>query len=203
MNAGERRVLLSHTSPGGPTAKHVRGSLIASSLQTLREVGLYDRYIALLHPTYRDEVLFALASSWLPLAVAEAHYQACEELDLDEARMAALGEAVSKRIMGTYLGTLVRTGRGIGPLSPWLVLNQYHRVCERIVDGGTFIVTETGPKDAVVETRGLALFQFRYFRKAALGIFRGAALMFAKSCHVRELPGANKHDLLVVSLSWV
>jgi hypothetical protein len=203
VSVDERRVLLSHTSPGGPSAKHVRGSLIASSLQTLREVGLYDRYLKRLPATFRDDVLFALASSWLPMAAAEAHYQACEELELDELQMSSLGETVSKRIMGTYLGTLVRSGRGIGPLSPWLVLHQYHRVCERIVDGGVFIVTETGPKDALVETRGLPLFQFRYFRKAALGIFRGASLMFAKSCHARELPAANKRDQLIVGLSWV
>ena len=201
--SGNARVLLQHTSPNGLIARHVRGSLIASSLQTLRELGYFERYSAKLPAAYRDEVLFVLASSWLPMKIAEAHYRACEELGLDEAQLTANGEAVSRRIMGTYLATMTRTGRNMGTLSPWLPLKQYHRVCERIIDGGSFVVSEVGPKDALVETRGLPLFQFRYFRMAALGVFRGAAGMFAKTCYVRELPSRVNSEQLVVSVSWV
>jgi hypothetical protein len=198
------RVLLDHNGANGPLVRNVRGSLLASSLHTLRELGYYDRYLANLPQRYREPVLFGLASSWLPLEVAEAHYKACDDLQLDDSAIVVIGETVAKRIMGTFLGTLLRTGRGIGAApTPWLVLNQYHRVCERIVDGGKFTVIETGPKDAIVQTRGLPLFRSRYFRTATLGMFRGGLGLFAKACFARELPERSSRESLTVSLRWV
>lgn len=198
-----QRVLLDHTSARNAT-QNVRGSLIASSLQTLKELGHYEHYLTRLPAAHRESVLFALASSWLPLELAEAHYQACDDMKLEDAQVVALGEAVSKRIMGTFLGTLFRTGRTVGAApTPWLVLGQYHRVCERIIDGGRFMVTELGPKDAIVQTRGLPLFRFRYFRTATLGMFRGGVGMFSKSCVARELSARSSRDCLTVSLRWV
>lgn len=202
--AGTSRVLLDHSSPNGPVTRNVRGSLLASSLQTLREAGHYDRYLTLLPAAHREQILFALASSWLPIEVAAAHYKACDDLQLDESQMIEIGEAVAKRIMGTFLGTLMRTGRSMGAApTPWLVLNQYHRVCERIIDGGKFMVTEVGPKDAVITTRGLPLFGYRYFRTATLGMFRGGLGIFAKSCFAREISEKSSRDTLCVSARWV
>jgi hypothetical protein len=208
MNVGEmvsaQRILLDHDSTNGPVMRHVRGSLIASSLQTLRELGYYEAYVARLPARFHEAVLLGVASSWLPLEVAEAHYGACDALELDDNAIVAIGEAVSKRIMGTFLGTLLRTGRNFGATpTPWLVLCQYHRVCERILDGGKFMVTELGPKDALVQTRGLPLFRSRYFRTATLGMFRGGVNVFAKSCFARELPERSTRDALTVSLRWV
>jgi hypothetical protein len=204
MMVSAQRVLLDHSSSNGPVMRNVRGSLIASSLQTLRELGYYERYLTKLPEQYREPVLFSVASSWLPLEVAEAHYQACDDLALDDGEIVAIGEAVSKRIMGTFLGTMLRAGRNFGAApTPWLVLCQYHRVCERILDGGKFMVTELGPKDAVVQTRGLPLFRSRYFRTATLGMFRGGVGVFAKSCFAREVAERSTRDSLTVSLRWV
>lgn len=202
--AQEQRVLLDHSSPNGSVMRNVRGALLASSLQSLREMGLFERYLSHLPKAYHEPVLFALASSWQPLEIAEAHYKACDDMELDDAQLIAIGEAVSKRIMGTFLGTIFRTGRTFGAApTPWVVLCQYHRVCERILDGGRFMVMEVGPKDAIVQTRGLPLFRFRYFRTATLGMFRGGVNVFAKSCFARELPERYSHESLTVSLRWV
>lgn len=199
-----QRVLLEHSSANGPQMKNVRGSLIASSLQTLRELGHFERYEKLLPEQYREQVLFGLASSWMPLEVAEAHYGACDDLGLDEAQIIEIGEHVSRRIMGTFLGTIFRTGRNFGAApTPWLVLTQYHRICERILDGGKFMVIELGPKDALIQTRGLSLFRSRYFRTGTLGMFRGAVGLFSKSCFAREVPERSSRDMLSVSLRWV
>jgi hypothetical protein len=202
--AGTHRVLLDYASPNGPLTRNVRGSLIASSLQTLREQGHYARYESLLPAEHRETILFALASSWLPIEAAAAHYRTCDALKLDDTQMVEIGEAVARRIMGTFLGTLLRTGRSMGAApTPWLVLNQYHRVCERIIDGGRHVVSELGPKDAMVQTRGLPLFEYRYFRTATLGMFRGGLGSFAKSCFARELTERATRDSIVVSLRWV
>jgi hypothetical protein len=199
-----QRVLLDHSGASGSVTRHVRGSLIASSLHTLRELGHFEHYLTHLPEKYREPVLFGLASSWLPLEVAEAHYQACDDLRLDDGSIIQIGEAVARRIMGTFLGTLLRTGRGFGAApTPWLALGQYHRICERILDGGKYMVIERGPKDATVQTRGVPLFRSRYFRTATLGMFRGGVGMFAKSCFAKELPERSSHDSLSVSLRWV
>lgn len=200
----DQKVLLEHTSVNGPVMRNVRGALIASSLQTLRELGFYERYLGKLPERYREQVLYSVASSWLPLEVAEAHYQACDDLALDDADIIRIGEAVSKRIMGTFLGTLMRTGRTFGAApTPWLVLTQYHRVCERILDGGKYLVIEQGPKDALIQTRGLPLFRSRYFRTATIGMFRGGVAVFSKTCFARELPEKSGTDAMTVSLRWV
>jgi len=202
--AGTQRVLLDYSSPSGLITRHVRGSLIASSLQTLREQGHYDRYLTLLPAAQRETVLYSLASSWVPIEAASAHYRACDDLRLDEGQMIAIGEAVAKRIMGTFLATLLRTGRSLGAApTPWLVLNQYHRVCERIIDGGRHVVTELGPKDAVVQTLGLPLFDHHYFRTATVGMFRAGIGIFAKACYARELTDRATRDSIAVSLRWV
>lgn len=75
-------------------------------------------------------------------------------------------------------------------------VRKHHR--RRLVRG-----ERSRPKDALVETRGLPLSQFRSFRMAALGVLRGAAGMFAKTCYVRELPSRVNTEQLLVSVSWV
>jgi hypothetical protein len=196
--------IVEHESEGGPRTTQVRGSLLASSLQTLREFGYFDKYLQHLPRTHHEAVLFAVANSWLSLEVAMAHYGACDAMGLQEAELARVGEAVSARIMGTFLGTLLRSGRSMGAApSPWIPLRQYGRVCDRLLLGGRHSVLETGPKDAVIETSGVPMFRYRYFRTATVGIARGAAGMFAKTCFAKELGSGGDPERIRVSLRWV
>lgn len=184
-------------------ATGVRGSLIASSLQTLREQGYYERYLVQLPKAFQEQVLYVLASSWLPLDAAMAHYGACEAMDLSEGELVKIGESVSQRIMGTFLGTMLRSSRSVGAtLSPWIPLRQYGRVCDRLLSGGVHRVKELGPKDAEIQTTGVQMFRFRYFRTATLGIVSGAAGMFSKTCYAKELSGSDSQSIRV-SLRWV
>ena len=201
---GELRVL-EHWSKSGKTVIRVRGSLIASSQQTLREEELFDRYAERLSPEQRETVLFILANNWYPLELAMLHYGTCDALGLNEIQMRKIGESVSERIMETYLGTILRTSRNIGAgTSPWTILKRYDRLWDRLLDGGGFIVREVSPKDAAVESRGVPMFRYRYFREAYIGLVRGTITLFSKKCYSKEValerpdPGA-----LGVALSWV
>lgn len=177
--------------------------MIAGSLQTLREFGHFESYLANLPPPLHEPLLFCLASSWVPLEQVMAHYAACEAMGLDERELSNMGEAVSARIVGTFLGTILRSGLGVGATpTPWAALRKYGTVCDRLLDGGAHRVLELGPKDALIETSGVPMFRFRYFRAAALGVFRGAAGMFAKTCFAKELPCADRESIRV-SLRWV
>lgn len=198
----DSQLLIEHESALGPNVIGVRGSLIVSSLQTLRELGYFARYEELLHPLYRDAVLLALAASWLPLEVAMAHYAACEAMDLQEAELNAIGHNVSSRIMGTFLGTLLRGSRQAGAhTAPLVTLRHYNKLWDRLLQGGACQVRQVGLKDAVIESRGLAMFRYRYFRVAYAGVIHGAGSMFAKTFYTRIQRASD--STMVVAISWV
>ena len=195
-------VIVDHRGETGPEASHVRGALIASSLQTLKDSGHFESYLARLPKAHHEALLFCLASTWLPMELAAEHYRACDAIGLDEREMTRIGEVVSHRIMGTFLGTMLRSARSLGATpTPWIVLRSYGKVCDRLMDGGAHTVMQQGPKDALIESRGIPLFRFRYFRTAMVGMCRGAASIFARSCFSKEIQASE--DRVRVSLRWV
>lgn len=191
-----------HESSAGPLVLQVRGSLIASSLQTLRELNLFDRYVKGLANEHRDPILFALASSWLPVDLAMAHYGACEAMQLPEAELLKIGEHVAGRIMGTFLGTLLRSSRQLGAsATPLIPLRQYHRLWDRLLLGGGCTVQSSGLKDVTIESRGAPMFRYRYFRVAYMGLIKGAGLLFAKNVFTRVRQASDTS--LTIDASWV
>src|SRR5688572_27123859 len=89
-----RKLLLEFHSPAGSAVTQVRSTLLQSSLQTLREHGLFERYVALLPKEYHEPILLTLAPSWLPVEVAMAHYRCCDQLSLDDTALQRFGETV-------------------------------------------------------------------------------------------------------------
>ena len=196
------QMLTEHESASGPRVLQVRGTLIVSSLQTLRELSLFDRYLSHLPAEQHERVLFASPASWVPLQVAMAHYGACEAMQLKDAELDNIGQHVSARIMGTFLGTLMRSSRDIGAgATPIVPLRQYHRLWDRLLLGGGCSVRLTGLKDACIESRGVPMFRYRYFRIAYTGLIRGAGLMFAKTVYTRIRNASN--EALTIDASWV
>lgn len=202
MVASDSQLLIDHKSSAGHTVVQVRGSLIVSSLQTLRELEFFPRYLEHLPATSHDAVLLALAASWLPLDVAMAHYAACDAMRLDDAELEMIGQAVSGRIMGTFLGTLLRGSRQIGAQSaPLVALKHYDKLWDRLLMGGACNVRQTGPKDAIIESKGLPMFRYRYFRVAYASLIRGAGLMFANTFYARVQRSSD--NTMTISISWV
>lgn len=191
-------IIVDYKSPQGSKVTQVRGALIASSLSTLRERDLFARYEQLLEPAHREQVLYCLAASWVPVEVVMAHYRACDAMGLTERELEALGNDVSKRIMGTFLATMVRSARSVASSIP---LRQYPRLWDRLLVGGSCKVRLFGPKDARIESNGVPMFTYRYFRAGYAGLVRGASLMFRTAAHVRVRGGSD--ESLVLDLSWV
>lgn len=196
------RTLVQHLSATGPTVVQVRGSLLVSSLQTLRELGLYPRYIGHLPESLHEHVLFALASSWISCELALAHYGACDAMQLGEDELQAVGEHVAKRILGSFLATLLRGSRALGAhVRPVAALQTYPRLWDRLLDGGACTVTQTGPKDAIIESRGVPMFRYSYFRAGYVSLIRGAGLMFGDTLYVKALRSTDSS--MKIGLSWV
>ena len=181
----------------------VRGTLLASSMQSLRARGLFERYSDLLAPDQRDAVLNIVAGEWLPTAVALAHYTACDALQLSVDEQIAMGRDVSRRTHETFLGLLVKMARGVG-VTPWIVLPKINLLYERVFRGGGTQITRMGPSDAKVEMVGLTLLSIPYFRNALLGMYEAGVSLFASKVQVRSVSlGAlppGKHFIL--RLQW-
>ena len=201
--AFERKTIVDYRSPEGATVTKVRSTLLMSGLQALREFGYYERYVALLPREHHERILYAVSPEWLPVELAVMHYRICDALELTPGDLDAIGQHVSQKIMGTFLGTLTRSSRGIGG-NPWLPLGQYDRLWERILVGGACRVEQIGPKDAIVSSFGIPMLESRYFRTAYMGVQRGAGLLFAKTIRAKALPppGGDPHAC-ATQLSWV
>lgn len=164
----------------------VRGTLLASSIQSLRSRGLFERYSALLSHSYRDRVLNSVAGEWLNAEIALAHYSACDALRLSVDEQIRMGHDVSKRTHETFLGLMVKMARGIG-VTPWVVLPKINSLYTRIFRGGGIQIVRLGPSDAKVQTLGLSPLGIPYFRNAYLGMYEAGVGMFASNVQVRPL----------------
>ncbi|HEX5656118.1 MAG TPA: hypothetical protein VFX59_02940 [Polyangiales bacterium] len=193
---------IEHSSLSGPFVRGVRGSLIVSSLATLRDLSLFDRYQRVIDPEVLAPLQFAIASTWLPVELAMAHYAACDALKLTEVQMKDIGEHVSEKLVSTFWGAALREARKAGAAVPYdIALKQYGSMWDRIFQGGSSTVEELGHKDARIHARGLPMVRYRYFQVAYVGLIRGAAMMFFRACHVKVERITD--DQLTVLVSWV
>lgn len=181
----------------------VRSTLIQSSLNTLRTRGHFDRYLQVLDPNFREAILGSLAPEWLPVAVAMAHYGACDALQMSQHELHEIGEDVGNRIQGTFIGTLVRRARTVG-LTPWVPLAQFGRLWERLIQGGGAAVTKVGPKDAQVDFHLLTLARFAYFRVAFCGVIAsGIKLGAGRAVNVKVVDLRNPEVRMRIKAEWV
>lgn len=165
---------------------HVRGTLLASSIQSLRFRGLFDRYATLLPDSHRDRVLNSVAGEWLTAEIAHAHYTACDALKLGVEEQISMGHDVSRRTHETFLGLIVKMARGVG-VTPWVVFPKINSLYMRIFRGGGIQITRLGPKDARIQTVGLSPLSIPYFRNAYLGMYEAGVGLFASNIQVRAL----------------
>jgi hypothetical protein len=182
----------------------IRSTLIASSLQSLKQRGHFERYSQLLPATHKDTILQCIAGQWFPVAVALDHYRACDALGLSSDEQREIGSDVSRRIHETFLGVVVQMARGVG-VTPWTVLVRGNQLWTRIWKGGGLQVSKLGPKDAHIEIARLSLLEIPYFRNAAQGLYQLAIDMFAKRAHVRWVPTGSRvaGELATLHVSWV
>ena len=96
----------------------------------------------------------------------------------------------------------MRSSRQVGVLTtPVVPLRQYNRLWDRLLLGGGCSVRSTGPKDATIESRGVPMFRYHYFRIAYSGLIRGAGMMFAKTIYLRIRRTGD--EALTIDASWV
>ncbi|HTQ43995.1 MAG TPA: hypothetical protein VMI75_14655 [Polyangiaceae bacterium] len=180
----------------------VRTTLIVSSLQSLRKRGLYENYIQRLPDEHHAVVRSMIAGQWVPMRVAEAHYDACEALGIERRDVNNIGREVGDRIEGTFLATMVRMAGSVGA-TPWTALSYVDRLYDRIfAGGGGAAVYKLGPKDAEAHFVGVPLCRIPYFRSAMAGVFEVGAELFCTKAYAKEVPDASPPMGAVLHVAW-
>jgi len=201
MVSVDEEVALDWSEESAQPSSHIRSTLISSSVQTLKDRGHYERYLALLPEEHHEAVLLTLAATWLDIEHGIAHYRACDALHLPRSELVAIGGGVGDRIQGTFLGQLAKGARGVGA-NPWIPLLRFGGLWGRVLQGGGVRVIKLGPKDARIDVRNSPLHEIEYFRVAFHGIVMAATDVFARKSYTKEVASAREAQFSY-SLSWV
>ena len=197
-------VFLPHNAPRErvPMATSVRGTVLLSSLRGLRKHGQFERYMELLDPKHRDDIIALTAPTWFPLDLAVAHYDACERLALDKATIDAIGADAGSFTSQTVLEVVVKLSKKSG-VSAWYALSNSNKLVARTWIGSSIAVYKVGPKEARLEWIQQPLARYSYFRTAFGAFTASVAGHFAQAMFVREIAKLVKETEVSYRVSWV
>ena len=202
VQRNEGELLLDYPKPL-ETVTAIRSTLITSSLSSLRERGLFERYNALQTSPHRHKILNVVAGEWLPLEVALAHYEACDALGLDESEQFAIGKDVSRRVHETFLSLVVKAARGVG-VTPWMLLSRGNNMNSRLCIGGGIRIWKVGAKSVRVELAHMPQLAIPYVRNGLVGLYAAAIELLADHVTTRIVKGESFDParLLVLRIDW-
>jgi hypothetical protein len=184
-----------------PPVTHVRGTLIAASLRVVRERECLNEYLARLPKEHHAKVLQSVAGEWVTIQVGMAHYEAMESLGFSVLDQLTIGRDTALRIQGGVLGTLARLATNVG-VTPWVAIEQFQRLWDRLLQGGSAAVYKVGAKEARLECHGVPMARFAYFRNGWRGMIAASCEMFAKKAYAQELTAFGGSSAVAYRLAW-
>jgi hypothetical protein len=184
-----------------PRMTHVRGTLVVASLKALDRRGYTARYFAALPPEHHAPIREIIATTWVPEALALAHYVACDALGLSPLEAHVIGAEIGDRIRATFLGTLLGAARAAGT-TPWTYFERLPRLFPRLGRGGSVAIYKLGPKEARAEWYGLRALETGYFRAAFRGANQAIVEIFCVKAYVSETRAVRGGDW-AFRASWV
>jgi hypothetical protein len=200
----QETVLADHVSEDGPTVTHVRGILLANGLQNLRQFGLYDTYCRLIPANHLEALQELVATTWLPVEHALAHYETCDRLSITAAQYAEIGSRQADRVRDTFLGVTLRRARNMGLDGLKYSLSQVGRLHDRIYRGGGCAAFDVGPKDVIFEVSGFPFATTHSFRSGWLAYAQSMSALFARTSYVKSArPRVLHPQRLALVLTWV
>ena len=137
----------------------------------------------------------------MPVALADAHYAACDALALTPAEIDGLGNAVATVTARVFMQLVLRTSREAGA-TPWVILGNSRRYWSRHYDGSGVGLTKVGPKEARIEIRASPLAAHSYWRGAFRAILHAIVVPFCQKAYVRELSPPSRSGAMY-RISWV
>lgn len=196
--------MVDHVSPHGPNVTHIRGLILTKSMENLVRAGLHERYLRELEPELHQPMRFVIASSWVPIGLARAHYVACDRMKLGDRATEELGSLMAASMSSTLFASLLRTVRSAGLDSLWTVLKQNDRLWDRMYQGGGVTVIKLGPKDLILENHGISLAESRHFRAGYRAYWSALGALVAKAAYVKLVAPREPHPhRIAIAGSWV
>lgn len=183
--------------------KAIRSTVVASGISVFRAREVFDAYCANLDAKTRDVLLTTVAGSWLAVDLALAHFAAVDAIGLPTEQAFDIGATSARRFGETLWGTAMRMARAATGVDPWTVFGIYDRLWKRSFDGGGFVVTRGGPKEAFVEIRAVPFARYAYFRDALRGTHHALLSLVARTVYVREVPRRTSPEGFTMRISWV
>ena len=140
-----------------------RSTLIVSGIQTLRASadGLYERYVELLSPKLRQDIMSLVAGLWIPGELALEHYRTMDRLQLSKSTIEAIGAEVAERGAKTVL---LREGApGKATRRPGTCSAMSHRNLDINWRGSDMMISKEGPQEALFLWAGQPCASVPYF----------------------------------------
>jgi hypothetical protein len=184
-----------------PPLSEVQSALLGASLLALRQRGHEARYLEHLPAALHETVLYTPTGLWLPVAVAEAHYEACEALELPASEVLTMGNAFGVAMAKTRFSIVTKLVKE-GGVTPWTLMHQTPRIWGRAYRGGAVGITKLGPKEARFEAVATPLARYGYWRTALRGILTTVLAPFCQAVHARELPAYTGATKVGYRVSW-
>lgn len=182
-------------------ATRFRSTWLTSSLQALRERGLYERYVAALSPAYAETIMSCVAGMWLPMGAGMAHYETCDRLDLAVPEQIAMGTQVMRHTHRNVLAMALRLVSKHD--APWTIFAQSQRLWDRIWDGGAIGVFRTGEREVRLELFGWPCARFQYCRVSMRGVVLGITELFCDQATVTDVPSLRSATSMGFRVAWV
>lgn len=183
-------------------ATAIRASVVAASRLAIHGLGLDDAYFRALAPERHVAIRELAGVGWLAIDVADAHYAAADALGLDAAMQRAIGAQVAERLRESYAGTILRSLRAIGALSPMTILERFPIAWPRLVQRGGVRVVELAPRRLQIECLGTSIARYRYVREGWAGMLEGTLELVSNEAHVDERPELRGDDRCGFHVSW-
>jgi hypothetical protein len=168
-----REIVVPHDLSRGPLSA-VRRMLVQSSIAELKELGLYDRYCSVIDPRTLAAIMDLIGPGWLPVRLAVAHYQACDDLNLSDKVIEGIGARAGNKMREA----LLVAGQNRAELSidppPWHLVGAFSRMGRRVYAGGSSQYVKLNSKTLQMENVANQLFSVPYYRVAHIGFMRAA-----------------------------
>jgi hypothetical protein len=199
--ATKGEILVPH-DPDPKPVTGVRNVLVQSSLTQLQQRNYYDRYRTLIDPAVLQELHLSLGPGWIPIALAEAHYAACDRLQLTAEEIAQMGYSVGDRVQETTLVSTAKNRRE-AEIDLWSQMPTMHRMWPRIYQGGSVQIAKRGPKVVELELLGHRLGKYAYFRQATLTAIAAAYVALGvRVDSTKVVSYSAARDELLLRLAW-
>lgn len=192
-----REILVPHDESRGPLSA-VRRMLVHSSISELQQLGVYERYCELVDRAALARINQLIGPGWMPVELALAHYDACDQLRLSDAIVTAAGVRAGENLSSA----LLVAGLGVQDRSPWSFIGAFSRMGRRIYEGGSAQYVKLGEKILEIEHVRNPLFSFHYYRVAHGGFLRKSFGSLGADIHEVTFAPYRAEGQIEVRLSW-